>query len=578
MTSIKPQASAFYDELDVKAEGLFHDFQKTNNLELLLKSASLYEESKNPDGKQIASLFRGIYYKQIGEKEKNNEKAISYLDKSIGYFKNVKDFREKDIKGIERQIVNRRIILSRGNKKELKTLFLKSAELNKDLGKIESYHADMALHWMYSSFDFEIFDKEVIPCIESMIEEAKLSGMNDLIYKSQSLLHMIKAGRAYNPKSSLDELEKEYEAIQKTSDKYGAENAEARILYAKAMTAGSKRKRAGLFMEAGRKWLENGNEKEAINVAKMISPMPINVMAIIDVAEKTIEGQNKLIKLAIEKNIANPRLNYHHSYLIERLKDFQTIMRRLGESRKKITELNIKRNNCEPKRHRHTISKKVQKIMKEQNELTNLMRLDLENLYVFGKILLDQWAFVIGNLIQYEEPNEFNFERLGCLISANKQEGALKEIWDKHRKDIFWLYYQVKGFRNYFIEHIKRPWQKGTTMPVYGDEFNLFIPTPPGYITEDEKKKKLLSVRRFMPAVLKAMPDDYWEKQNLHRTLEITFYRIDEIEKKEDRERVWNVWKDVGGSTLSYDKIGFRLIQFVQKSTDTLIEIIKSKK
>ena len=46
---------------------------------------------------------------------------------------------------------------------------------------------------------------------------------------------------------------------------------------------------------------------------------------------------------------------------------------------------------------------------------------------------------------------------------------------------------------------------------------------------------------------------------------------------KSDIEKVWDVWKDVGGSTLSYDKIGYRLIRFISESTDTMIEIIKSK-
>ena len=49
---------------------------------------------------------------------------------------------------------------------------------------------------------------------------------------------------------------------------------------------------------------------------------------------------------------------------------------------------------------------------------------------------------------------------------------------------------------------------------------------------------------------------------------------IDQIEEKEDRKKVWNVWKTVGGSTPSYDIVGYRLMDFAMKSISTLIDIV----
>lgn len=70
------------------------------------------------------------------------------------------------------------------------------------------------------------------------------------------------------------------------------------------------------------------------------------------------------------------------------------------------------------------------------------------------------------------------------------------------------------------------------------------------------------------------MPDDYWEKKNLHRVLEVTLFFIDEIENQADREKVWNAWHKLGGSTPSYDVIGSRLFKYIFSSIDTIIEFI----
>jgi hypothetical protein len=269
-------------------------------------------------------------------------------------------------------------------------------------------------------------------------------------------------------------------------------------------------------------------------------------------------------------------LFYHHSYLIERLKDFKKIITRLGKTRKRLTDLGMLRNKYQPRVFRRKLSKKLQAIAQEQNDLTHSMRLDLESLYIFGKILVDQWAFIIGYLLGYNKPESCDFHCLSDgILASNKDKGKFQSILDKHHQDVFWLYYQLKAYRNEFIEHVKRPWQKGTTMSVIGDDFNLFIPTPPGYFSEEEIEEKLRSVRYLMPKALKDMPDDYWEKVNLRRTLEVTFHRIDEIKRKEDRDKVWKVWGEIGGATPSYDKIAARLASFLYASTDTLMEIIE---
>jgi len=202
------------------------------------------------------------------------------------------------------------------------------------------------------------------------------------------------------------------------------------------------------------------------------------------------------------------------------------------------------------------------------------MKLDMESLYVFGNLLLDQYSYMVAYLTGIDNPNSFSFQRLYDEMSSKKDKGPLSLLWDKHRKDIYWLYYQLRSYRNIFIEHVRRPWQRGNTMSVYGDDFNLFIPTPPGWLDEEEIQRSLKGIFYLAPKILQNAPDDYWEKKNLRRVLEVTFMHIDNIEEKKDREKVWDVWKVVGGSTPSYDVVGYRLMNFVTNSVISLVDII----
>ncbi|TXH01482.1 MAG: hypothetical protein E6P95_01755 [Candidatus Moraniibacteriota bacterium] len=574
----KPKISIFHDEFDAEAENLFHDFQKTENLDLLLKSAETYLKSKNPEKEQIHHILKSLYYRKRGIAEKDDAKALIEFEVSREHLLKVEDEQSEGVKTLQLEVLGRKLKLSNKDKKQMRQLFLESAQLNKELGKEKEYHSLMALHHMYGTFEYEVLDDRTLKEAELMAKEGELSGQEELAYKTKALLHQIKAKTVLGPKESLEELEMALAATEMTQDKYGKEETEAQILYAKGMMTVGRNKRNELFREAGAKWLAAGNQAEVMNVAKMLAPLPVNIMAMLEMADIVIEKQNEMLA-SVRKMTKKPEgaymLFYHHSYLLERLKDFKKIITRLGKSRKRLTELGILRSKHEPKTFRRKLSKKLQTIAQEHDSLTQSMRLDLESLYIFGKILLDQWSFTIGYLLGLKNPELFDFHRLYDVIAGNKDKGLLQPVWDKHRKDIFWLYYQLKAYRNEFIEHVKRPWQKGTTMSVYGDEFNLFIPTPPGYFTDEEVEKKLKSVRHLMPKVLKDMPDDYWEKKRLKRTLEVTFYRIDEIVEKEDREKVWKVWCDIGGSTPSYDKIAARLINFVFSSTDTIRAIVE---
>jgi hypothetical protein len=54
------------------------------------------------------------------------------------------------------------------------------------------------------------------------------------------------------------------------------------------------------------------------------------------------------------------------------------------------------------------------------------------------------------------------------------------------------------------------------------------------------------------------------------------FYNIDQVVEQDDREKVWNVWNEIGGLTPSYDVTAMRLMRFTTTSILTIIDMIST--
>ena len=113
------------------------------------------------------------------------------------------------------------------------------------------------------------------------------------------------------------------------------------------------------------------------------------------------------------------------------------------------------------------------------------MKLDLETLYLFGNILLDQWALQVITIGDTQVRKQHPFRELVEHLDQATDD-VLGPLWDRTRDDMLWLHYQLRFYRNRFITHANRPWQRGTTASVMGADFNLFTPTPPGWLDDDK--------------------------------------------------------------------------------------------
>lgn len=301
--------------------------------------------------------------------------------------------------------------------------------------------------------------------------------------------------------------------------------------------------------------------------------------SITSIKERAEKSLHELSKTVLEglKPPAGPYGFFHHSaHSLERLQDCHRIIKRLFSGRARITELAHQQNAAIPKEWPAGVPypEEAQKIMSQEDEINAYMKQDLEALYMFGGILLDQWslqAIVIANL---NLPKKHPFTEVVGFFESG-QTSILDLIWDQLKENILWLHYQLRFYRNRFVVHANRPWQRGTTRSVYGNDFNLFTPTPPGWLDDkklDEEIKKLI---HLAPDYIQKAPDDYWEKERPRALIERIFNNIGNINDKKDREKVASIYGQVGGSTPTFHVIASRLFEFVAISTELLNNIAK---
>ena len=216
----------------------------------------------------------------------------------------------------------------------------------------------------------------------------------------------------------------------------------------------------------------------------------------------------------------------------------------------------------------------VSTIMRRSQTATEFMKLDLECLYIFGGILLDQWALqaiAIGNV---HCRKQYPFRELVDHLDG-RENTKLQSVWQVTRNDMLWLYYQLRFYRNRFIVHATRPWQRGTTMSVYGDDFHLFVPSPPGWLDDDVLDKEINSLLYLAPERIRNAPDDYWEKARPGRLIEVLFDLIPQFGKAE-REQISSLFGKKGGSTPDFKVLASRLLRLVTVGTEHLIEIAEA--
>ncbi len=252
---------------------------------------------------------------------------------------------------------------------------------------------------------------------------------------------------------------------------------------------------------------------------------------------------------------------HHHGYLRERLEDIRIISGRMRETKREFA-----------RRHAQEELSGVIDIPLGIS-LPTQMRLDFESLYIFGNLALDQLVMLIRSLTG--EPTGSDFHQLLVSLQSLGYSGVLRPLWERHRSDIVWLYYQVRCVRNHFIEHLRVAFQRSTVVAFYGPEVELFMPAlvDDGSIPSIGEASER-AIRELGSRYVAHIPSEMWNRYGFPYVLRLVFNSIAALSTQAEREQVWDACRCLGVHVPSYHVIGVRLARFLDESLRDVIEII----
>lgn len=267
----------------------------------------------------------------------------------------------------------------------------------------------------------------------------------------------------------------------------------------------------------------------------------------------------------------------HISHAHSRIQDIGKIIERIFNEVRSLVYLSMQEQKAlsgQKSKHKK-YPEQAKQAMIQSGKINGLAQLDMESLYIFGQTLLDQWSLIaiaVGNLpLKKIHP----FVELVNYLNDNPSN-SLDQIWKNRRAQMLWLHYQVRFYRNRFIVHANRPWQRGTTRTSLGETYSLFIPTPPGWLDDKKLDEEIMLLLPLTPPRIRGARADYWEKSHPGRIIEVLFEDIGNINKKEDREKIAELFGKKGGSTPTFQVIASNLLEFIHEGTIILNDIAKN--
>ena len=205
----------------------------------------------------------------------------------------------------------------------------------------------------------------------------------------------------------------------------------------------------------------------------------------------------------------------HMAHALERVGDVRLIYSRLLEGRADYTRINARIDGERPENWPGGVPfpEAVAGLMGEAHRINEALKLDYESLFHFGGVLLDQWAHAAGYLAGVGRPEGFVFHSLCEHVERENASPALRPVREGLRRHTRWLHFWMRTYRNKFVVHAERPWQRGTVGGVSADDFALFTPSPPGWEDDAGVALEIHALLPHAPEWLQRADPSYWEKE-----------------------------------------------------------------
>lgn len=267
---------------------------------------------------------------------------------------------------------------------------------------------------------------------------------------------------------------------------------------------------------------------------------------------------------------------HHNSHAIERLRDVHRSVRRLLVNRQQLRVLAEQEEKMRATYEDHdsdAFVADITPIWNSSHEATEHMKQDFESVYLFGGILLDQWSHLAiligGEGIGRQHP----FRKLVRALETGSAP-LLRTLWVSTRVDMLWAFHHIRFYRNHFIVHADRPWQRGSTHGLHTDDFRLFTPSPPGWLKQGDLSVTVDDLLSPAPPDLQARLSSL--RTNPRTCLEAMFDTIGEFPSPEARREIEKVYGKVGGQTPTFQVVAGRIYRFIQEGTEILVEIAQT--
>ena len=241
---------------------------------------------------------------------------------------------------------------------------------------------------------------------------------------------------------------------------------------------------------------------------------------------------------------------HHHSHLVERVRDFSAIYADLIATHKTLNKVQEREFRVRDPDWPAGVAypPKMQRILKRDHLLTHRMKIGVESLYMFGAILLDQLSYLIAYCAAVPKPEEFDFARLVQQLGKSANN-LLMAIDASAGADLVWLHFQFRTYRNKFIVHSNRPWQRGNIGGHH--DFRLFTPSPPGWLDDAQLKK---DIKKYVLPNIPASKD--WADKRPIDILDRAVDLIGTIKDQSVRDKIAELVAKAGFTTPTYQSLG----------------------
>lgn len=267
-------------------------------------------------------------------------------------------------------------------------------------------------------------------------------------------------------------------------------------------------------------------------------------------------------------------LFHHQSHALERVRDVRFIFERLLRGRTDYSRLNAEIDDARPEDWPGGVPfpEPVAGLMRQAHQVTHALKLDYESLFHFGGVLLDQWAHAAGYLAGVERPEAFVFHSLAEHVERETVPRALLPVRNNLLAHTRWLHFWMRTYRNKFVVHAERPWQRGTVGGVRADDFALFTPSPPGWEDDAAVAAAIRELLVYAPEWLQRADPGYWERERPLALFGRVIENIGTIDRQAVRNDIAHLANRAGVTTPTFQVVASVLADFLHQATPLVQE------